>query len=58
VLSGKRSTTKTALIAAAIAVLSLSRIVLGLHYPTDVIGAIPLSLALVEATGIMIDLVM
>ena len=54
VFSGKRSTTKTALIAVAIAVLSLSRIVLGLHYPTDVIGAIPLSLAMVEVTRIMI----
>ena len=58
ILSGKRSTTKTALIGGAIVVLSLSRIVLGTHYPTDIIGAISLSFAMVEVTGIMIDLVM
>jgi membrane-associated phospholipid phosphatase len=54
-LSGKRSTIKTTLIAATISALSLSRIVLGTHYPTDVIGAIPLSLAMVEVTGIKIN---
>ena len=58
VLSEKRSIVKTVLIVAIVSTLSLSRIVFGVHYPTDVIGAVPLSLAIVEATGIMINSMM
>lgn len=55
VLSRKKSIIKIVLIVAVVSTLSLSRIVLGVHYPSDVIGAIPLSLSMVEAMKIMIN---
>jgi membrane-associated phospholipid phosphatase len=58
VLSGKRSIVKTALIVAAVSALSVSRIVLGTHYPTDVVGAVPLALAMVDVTGLVINSMM
>jgi membrane-associated phospholipid phosphatase len=54
-LSGKRSVVKTALIVAAVSALSVSRIVLGVHYPTDVVGAVPFALAMVDVTGLIFN---
>lgn len=52
ILSKKRNTIRTILIALVIVLISLSRIVLGAHFPTDTFGAIFLSLAIHKTTEI------
>jgi len=54
ILSKKRNTIKTILIAMAILLVSLSRIILGIHFPTDTFGAIFLSLAMHKTTEIIV----
>ena len=49
----KKSAFRTILIITAISSLSLSRIVLGIHFPTDTLGAIFLSLAVYKITEII-----
>lgn len=54
ILQGRKSAVKTALISVAVFSVSLSRVVLGVHFPTDTVGAVFLSLAMhkvAEATG-------
>lgn len=53
ILARKRSIIKTAAITMAIFLLSLTRIVLGAHFPTDILGAIFLSLAMNKTTEII-----
>lgn len=54
ILSGKNRATKT-LMAVAIFLLSVSRIVLGVHYLTDIIGAVFLSLATQRIVNIAVS---
>ena len=53
-LSGRRNAVKTALVIVAVLLLSISRIVLGVHFPTDILGGIFLSLAIQKATKVTI----
>lgn len=55
ILSGKRSTVKIVLIVMAVFLLSLSRVVLGVHFPTDTIGAVFLSLAMDETAKLAVS---
>ena len=54
ILSKKRNTIRNILLITAIFLISLSRIVLGVHFPTDTFGAIFLSLAMHKASEITV----
>lgn len=54
IFSDRKNKVKSTLIAISICLVSLSRIVLGAHYPTDTLGAVFLSLAVSEATEIVV----
>ena len=55
ILSRKRSAINTSLVVIVLFLLSLSRIVLGAHFPTDVFGALFLSFALHKATKTIVQ---
>jgi undecaprenyl-diphosphatase len=55
ILSRKRSAINTSLVVTVLSLLSLSRIVLGAHFPTDVFGALFLSFALHKATKTIVQ---
>ena len=55
ILSRKRSAINTSLVVIVLFLLSLSRIVLGAHFPTDVFGAIFLSFAIHKATKTIVQ---
>ncbi|MFH0897386.1 MAG: phosphatase PAP2 family protein [Candidatus Bathyarchaeota archaeon] len=55
ILSGDRSTFKIILILTAGLLVSLSRVILGVHYLTDTIGAVFLSLSMDETTKLAVS---
>jgi membrane-associated phospholipid phosphatase len=55
ILSRKRSSINTSLVVIVLFLLSVSRIVLGAHFPTDVLGAVFLSFALHKATKTIVQ---
>lgn len=53
ILVGKRNAITTFLVIVAVFMLSLSRVVLGVHFPTDIFGAFFISLSMYKATEII-----